>query len=253
MTDNNNNPEKADETSPPTNSQSIIQKTHQTLETANETAKNAGSVLNTIKWVAIAFITLIVFLILFKIYQVVAAPAKAVGDAVGGVSDAVKSSSEAVVDGTSNVINRLDIPSSNQKQLDKLSEPAFTTLFEMPSTEPEGMRERMFRATNFGGNEGRVCKLGLDFGNGQVAVFAAADNEAHETARALGSTDDRLMRLMIQAGDDDISINVAWNEDSRQWQMKWKGTTLKKPASDAIAEARVTDILKAIPKQCVTE
>ena len=228
----------------------MIAKANETLEAANETAKNAGSVLNTIKWAAIAFVTLIVFIILFKVYQLLAAPAKAVGGAVEGVSDAVKSSSEAVAEGTSSVINRLDIPTTDQRRLNTLAEEAFETLNSMDVSEPDGVRDRMFRATNLAGSENRVCAMSVDFGNGDLPVFAAADNEAHATAKALGSTDDRLMRLLIQAGEDDVAINAYWDEEASLWRMKWKSTTLKKAASDDIAQARVFDVLSTVPTDC---
>ena len=229
---------------------SVLSKANETLETANTTAQNAGNVLNTIKWVAIAIVTLVFFFIGVKIYQIIAAPAAMVGDAVDGVSDAVKSSSEAVAEGTSSVINRLDIPTTDQRRLNRLSENAFTALSTMPAKEPEGIKERMFWSSNLGGHDGRVCEMELDFGNGAIPVFAAADNEAYATARALGSKDDRLMRFLIETGDEDVAINAVWDEDNQLWQMKWKRTTLSKPVSDSVAQARMFDVLGHVSKRC---
>ena len=229
---------------------SMINKASETLETANTTAKNAGQVLNTIKWVAIAVVTLIFFFVGYSVYKMIAAPAAAVGGAVEGVSDAVKSGSEAVAEGTSNIVNRLDIPAADQRRLNELSEKAFQALANLTPTEPEGIKDRMFRSTNLAGNDGRVCQLRIDFGNGEIDIHTAADNEAYETSRALGSTDNRLMRIIIQAGDEDIPINAIWDEASKNWAMKWKRTTLTKPVSDQVAQSRVLDVLRAVPKQC---
>jgi len=90
----------------------------------------------------------------------------------------------------------------------------------------------------------------LDFGSGEIIAYAAADNEAHATAKSVGSKDDRLMRVVIKAADDDIDLNTAWDDEALNWVMKWKTTMVKKPISNEIAQARMVDILAAIPNQC---
>ncbi len=220
------------------------------VEKANETMDNARSVMDTIKWAAMAIVALVVLFGGWTVYKMLSAPAKAVGNVVGGVSDAVQSSTDKVKDGASDIYNRLRIPVDNPKAFNKTSESAFNVLADMAETEPEGVKDRMFRAANFGGSQGRVCKMSLDFGNGPVDVFAAADIDAYETARDLGSKADRLMRMVILTSDDDISMNASWDETEERWILKWKATTVSKVAPDNVVSARAQDVLKSVPGQC---
>ncbi len=213
-------------------------------------AEGASNAFGAIKWTAIAVVTLTFAGGAFAIYKAVSVPAKAVGNAVEGVSGAVKSGSEKVKDSSSAALNRLSIPVSNPARLNSLSEAAFESLSVMAVTEPEGIKDRLFRAKNFSGNEGRICTLSVDFGNGTIPVIIAADNEAYATSKALGSKNDRLIRMLLTAGDDTIGLRTEWDAEAGGWLMKWKATTLKKPVEDYVAHERVLDVLEAATGAC---
>ncbi len=231
---------------------SSLDKAADMADKAGGTLENAQGAFSAIKWIGISIVCLTILAVLWAGYKIFYKPAAMVGDAAGSVAEAVGDGAGAVKDSASSVINRLLIPSGNQKALNKLSEDAFTVLNNMAETKPEGLKDRMFRRTNFSDSEGRICKLTLNFGTGDIPAYAAADNKAHATSKSLGSTDDRLIRLVIRADKDDIPLNTLWDEEAKIWQMKWKKTTVKKPMSDEIAEERIVDMLSAISKQCGT-
>ena len=181
---------------------------------------------STIKWVAIAFVTLVVLIICYTLYRAVSAPVRAVGNAAENVSEAVTSGADAVKEGASDIYNRLMIPTTHQRNLNRSADAAFNALSTMVPTEPDDVRDRVFRRTNFGGAQGRICEVSPDFGNGPVSVFVAADNKAYATAKALGAKTDRLIRMVIRTGADDIALNTSWDAEIDGWRMKWKATTM---------------------------
>jgi len=214
------------------------------------TPPDVNTVLNTLKWAFIAFIVAVFGYFGYKAVQIVTKPAEVVGDAAEGVSDAVKSGTETVKQGTADLLDRLFIPVTDQNSLNTLSETAFTVLNTMPASDPDGMKDRVFRAAALNGNAGRVCKMSLDFSNGEVPVFVAADNDAYATSKALGSTDNRLIRIVIQTEASDVALNTIWDSERKVWDIKWKATTVKKPISDSLAEERVIEILTATRQFC---
>ena len=237
------------------------QKAAEMADRATTTLDGAQNAFSAIKWASIALICITALVIVWFLYKTLYKPVavvgetagnvvEAVGDGAGKAMDVVGDGAGAIKDGASDVINRLVIPAANQADLNSLSESAFMILNNMAKTKPEGVRDRMFRRTNFSGSESKICRLALDFGNGEIIAYAAADNEAHATAKSVGSKDDRLMRFVIKADDDDIDMNTLWDEDSSNWVMKWKKTMVKKPVSNEIAQARMKDIMTAIPDQC---
>lgn len=225
-------------------------RTVEVVEKVGATAEVASNAFGMVKWVAIAVVTLSLLGTGYVAYKTITKPVAAVTEAAGTVAQKVGDGAGAIKDGASGVINRLVIPSADQARLDKLAEAAFPVLFKMDKTKGDSMREGMFRRTNFGGSEGKVCKFQKDFGAGKLPTFAASDVKAHETAASLGSQDDRLIRMVIRTDDDDIMFNTQWDDEAQQWVMKWKRTTVSKPINDKIAEARLTDILAAIPGNC---
>ncbi len=224
-----------------------VVKTAERTATATDNVSNAFSA---IKWVAIAVVTLTVAGGAFGVYKVVSAPAKAVGNAAGAVTETVKTGTDKIRQSGSDVMNRLDIPATNQAALNTAAERAFKALTNMAETDPEGMKERIYRRTNFSGHENRVCKLDVDFGAGAIPVSLAADNKAYATAKALGSKDGRLVRLVLTAGNTDIPLRTEWDSETQNWAMRWKGTTIKKDVSDAVVEQRILDVLIAAGKNC---
>jgi len=223
------------------------------IETADRAAtvvESASNAFSAIKWTAIAVVTLTFVGGAYGVYKVVSAPAKAVGNAAGAVTESVKTGAGKIKESGSEVMNRLDIPTSDQAALNASSEAAFKALTTMAVTVPDGMKDRLYRRANFGGNEGRICKLDIDFGAGKLPVTLAADNEAYAMAKALGSNDNRLIRMILTAGDDDIDLRSEWDEEARRWVMRWKATTVKKPVGDDVAAKRIMDVLNATAKAC---
>ena len=231
-------------------SKTIVEKTSETIEKTNATLENAGNLIGTIKWVAIAFVALVILIISYTLYRTLSAPVRAVGSAAEGVSDAVSSGAEAVKDGASDIYNRLLIQTSNQRSLDRAAESAFKALSTMPPTEANGVRDNVFRRAHFVGAENKICSISPNFGNGPVDVIIAADNKAYATAKAVGAKSDRLLRMVIRTGADDIALNTSWDEDKNGWVMKWKATTVNKEIEDNVAEQRILDILTAASKNC---
>jgi len=221
----------------------------ETVEKASAAMDGASNALSTVKWVAIAVVVLTIAGAGFGIYKVVSAPVVLVGDAVGSATEAAKSGAEKVKQGSSDIYNRLVIPTGNQAELNLVAEAAFLSLTNMNASEPAGMKDRIYRAKNLNGNEGRVCDLSLDFGNGVVPVVLAADNEDYATAKALGSNDNRLIRIIIKAGDD-VAINTEWDDETSAWIMKWRPTTVKKSIGDDAAQERILDVLTAAKDGC---
>lgn len=231
----------------------MMQRGKKAIETADRAAtvaESANTAFGAIKWVAIAVVTLTFVGGAYGIYKVVSAPAKAAANAAGAVTDTVKSGAGKIKDSGAEVMNRLDIPTTNAVALNQAAEAAFKALSTMAATEPEGMKDRLYRRTNFSGHENRLCKLDVNFGAGPIPVALAADNEAYATAKALGSKDDRLIRMILTAGDDDIPLRTEWDAEAQNWVMRWKATTLKKEMRDVVAEERVMDVLGAAAENC---
>lgn len=220
-------------------------------------ADSAGNAISAVKWTAIAVVALTVAGMGYGVYKLITVPAKAAADAAGAVSDGVKAGAGkiadgagAIKDGSSDVINRLDIPITNAAEFNILAERAFAALGAMTPTEAQGMKDRLYRAKNFGGNDGRICTFTIPAATGTLPVTMAADNDDHATAKALGSQNDRLMRFIITAGKDDIAMKAVWDNDAKSWGLAWKSTTMKKPIGDTVAAARASDVLTAAAKTC---
>lgn len=223
------------------------------VETADRTAtvaESASNAFGAVKWVAIAVVTLTVAGGALGVYKIISAPAKAVGNAAGAVTDTVKNGADKIKESGSGVINRLDIPTTNQSALNRAAEAAFKALSTMAETEPEGMKERIYRRTNFSGHENRVCKIDVDTGTVSIPVTLAADNEAYATSKALGSKDNRLIRMILTAGNAEVPLRAEWDSETKNWAMSWKATTIKKEVGDDVAEQRIMDVLDAAKKGC---
>lgn len=220
-------------------------KAMETADRAATVAESANNAFNAIKWVAIAVVTVTLVGGAYGIYKAVSAPAKTVGKAASAVTDTVKTGTDKIKQSGSEVINRLDISASHQLSLNEASEAAFKALTTMDETEVEGMKDRIYRRANFGGHANRICKLVINTGEISIPVTLAADNEAYETSKALGGKDNRLIRMILIAGDKDIALRAEWDSEAQNWTMAWKATTLKKDVSDAVAEQRIMDVLKA--------
>jgi len=242
------------ETPTPPQKPTLAQRGKKAVEIADRaatTAETASNAFGAVKWTAIAIVTLTIAGLGFGLYKIIAAPAKAVGNAAGAVSDGVKSGAGKIKSGGSSVINRLDIAIADQPVFDMESTAAFMALSSiMEPTEPEGMKDTLYRAKNFPGAEGRICKFKIDFGGGPLPVALAADNEGYAKFAALASLEGRLIRIIMTAGDDDIALTNEWDDTEKKWVLKWKATTIKKPLSDDLAQARTLDILQEAAIHC---
>ncbi len=227
-----------------------VSKTAEVADKASNAADLANNAFGAVKWVAIAVVMLTVLGFGYGAYKLVTRPVVAVTDAAGKMVDAASEGAGAIKDGAGNVINRLAIPTQDQVALDALAEASFTLLHNYPVTKPDGMKERLFRATNFGDSEKKVCKMSVNFGGGDLDAYGGANNEDYAKSKSLGSKDNRLIRFILRAGRDDIPMNVVWDNDASHWQMKWRPTTVKKPLDDTTAEARIFDLLRKIQTQC---
>lgn len=226
----------------------LINRGKKVVETADRTAtvvESASNAFSAIKWIAIAVVTVTITGGAYGIYKVVSAPAKAVGNAAGAVTETVKTGTDKIKQSGSEVMNRLDISVTHQPSLNGAAEAAFKALTTMDETEVDGMKDRIYRRTNFGGHANRICKLTVNTGDISIPVTLAADNEAYETSKALGAKDNRLIRIILTAGDKDIALRTEWNSEAQNWTMAWKATTIKKEVSNAVAEQRIMDVLEA--------
>jgi len=231
----------------------LMDRGKKTVETADKAAtvvESASNAFGAIKWVAIAVVTLTIAGGAYGAYKVVSAPAKAVGNAAGAVTDTVKTGANKIKESGSDVIKRLDIPATNQRALNRIAEAAFKALSSMAATDPKGMKERIYRRTHFSGHENRVCKIEVKTSTVSIPVTLAADNEAYATAKALNSKENRLIRMILTAGEDDIRLRAEWDNDAETWAMRWNATTIKKEVSDKVAEQRIIDVLRIAAKDC---
>ena len=192
-----------------------------------------------VKWTMILLIALLAAIGLFKAWQIATAPARVVGDAAGSMKS-----------GANAVLNRLEVPITKQRRFDKVSEKAFSVLNNLDETPADGVKTRGFRLANFRGAQDRVCELSYDFGAGDVPVFVAADNAAHEAAKAVASDADRLIRIVVVSPEETLGLNAEFEETSGSWSLGWRTSSINKPHSDEWAEGPMTDILAQVPKTC---
>jgi len=220
------------------------------VDKASKVADNASNAFGAIKWTAIAIVTIVIAGGAYGVYKVVSAPVKAVGNATEAVTESVKTGAEKIKESGADVANRLIVPTTQTAKFNRLSETAFAAVSSMTVTKPDGVKDRIFRTKNFNGNAGRVCNFDFNFGNGELPVTIAADNEAYASSKALGSNNNRMMRMIIEAGKDDLALSVVWDGAAQAWALKWKATTLKKTVNDKVAEQRALEVLGAASQIC---
>ena len=192
-----------------------------------------------VKWTLILLVALTVAVGVFKAWQVATAPARVVSDAAGSM----KSSANAV-------LNRLEVSITKQRRFDKNATEAFSVLNVMTEKSAEGVKARGFRMANLRGAQDRVCELSYDFGAGDVPVFIAADNAAHEAAKSVASDADRLIRIVVVSPEETLGLNAEFDETSDHWSLGWRPSSLSKPYPDSWAEGPMIDILASVPKGC---
>ena len=193
-----------------------------------------------LKWTMILLVCLVCAIGVYKAWEKLTAPARVVENAAGSV----KSSASAVM-------NRLDVPISKQRNYDKYADAAFAHLNDLPKTTAENVKARGFRMTNLRGAQSRVCEMSYDFGSGEVPIFLAGDNKAHEAAKTLGSTADRLIRIVIVSPEETLGLNAEYDESDGHWTLGWRTSSINKPYPDEWAEKPISNILNRVPKACV--
>lgn len=192
-----------------------------------------------LKWVAILIVTLLVAAGAYKAWSVVTAPARV----VSGAADSVKSGAGAV-------LNRLEVPIKKQRAFNRVASNAFSHLNELAETTPANVKARGFRLTNLRGSQNKVCEMSYDFGAGEVPVYLAADNAAHESAKAVASTADRLIRIVVVSPEETLGLNAEFDEAAGHWTLAWRTSSINKPHPDDWAERPVTSILRRALKAC---
>ncbi|MCF6219568.1 MAG: hypothetical protein L3J65_00500 [Robiginitomaculum sp.] len=238
------------ETPPKGKLKAAVSKTAEVADKASNVAEVANNAFSAVKWVAIAIVMLTALGFGYGAYKLVTKPVIAVTDAAGKMVDVASDGAGALKDSAGNVVNRLIIPTQDQAALNVLAETGFSLLHTYPVTKADGMKERLFRATNFGDSEKKVCKMSVNFGGGDLDAYGGVNNEDYAKSKSLGSKDNRLIRFILRAGRDDIPLNVVWDNDASHWQMKWRPTTVKKPLDDTTAESRIFDMLREVQTQC---
>jgi len=192
-----------------------------------------------VKWTMILLVALLGAVGAYKAWTVATAPARVVTDTAGSVKS-----------GANAVLNRLDVPVSNQGRYNKLAAAAFSVLNDLDKTEPSDVKDRGFRMTNFRGAQNKICEMSYDFGAGDVPVFVAADNAAHAAAKSVASDADRLIRIVVVSPEETLGLKVIFDETSGNWGLSWRRRSLSKRHSDEWAEGPMTDILARVPKAC---
>ena len=196
----------------------------------------------TIKWVAIFLTMLLFFIVIYKAYRVASAPVRGVSTA----TEAVKAQADQIA-------NRLEVKVKKERTFGQLSETAFETLTQYPVRKPININERMFWAQNLRASNHQVCRFDLDFGNGAIPLYAAANNKTYETARAVGSKENRIIRVHIITGSPGIGLRAYWDQGEKAWKMLWRRMTVDKSFNDETAQKTLRKVLEAIPENCLID
>lgn len=205
-------------------------------------AKPKGDVWGAVKWLCILLVTLVIAAGAWKAWSVATAPARA-------VTSTMEAATQTTTESIAKVTGYLDIQVTQQRKLNKLAEAAFVKLAALPVREA-GMKDRATRASYLRGSQNRVCETQIMVGDAPVTVWAAADNDGYETSKTMGGQSDRLIRMALFAPGDTVGMRALWDAEAQAWRLRWKRTTLKKPVVDAVAEARIWDMLTAVAQGC---
>lgn len=196
-----------------------------------------------ILWVVLA---LILCAILFGVYRVVTAPVRAAENTTQTITRQVEETATAV-------LTRRHIRVAKGRTFSRLADRAHEALINLPETRSSTINERIFRTAHLRGSQNKVCRFQMDFGNGPIPVWAAADNADYETNRDLGGKAERQVRLVFETSDLIIGVSVEYEAMSETplWQLLWRRRdSLTKPLTDATISERAMNALSAIPEQC---
>ena len=69
----------------------------------------------------------------------------------------------------------------------------------------------------------------------------------------MGSKQNRIIRVHLLTGGQEIGLRSYWNDDLKKWKMRWRRLTLGKPLNDDGAQNTLRQVLAAIPEHCVVK
>ena len=55
-----------------------------------------------------------------------------------------------------------------------------------------------------------------------MPVYLAADNKAHQAAKAVGAKTDRLIRIVIVSPEQTLGLNTEYKPDDKKWGLSWR-------------------------------
>ena len=200
----------------------------------------------TIRMAMVIVLALILCAVLFGFYRFVTAPVRAVETTTETITRSVEETATAV-------LTRRHIRVKRGRAFSRHAEKAHALLIDLPVSEPAGFRDRVFRMSHLRGSQNRVCRFEMDFGNGPIPVWAAADNAEFETNRDLGGDAHRQVRIVFETNDLIIGVSVEYDAmaETPLWQLLWRRRdSLDKPMTDAIMSERAISALAAIPDEC---
>lgn len=192
----------------------------------------------TVKWIAICLTMFMLTLVLYQVYRVLTAPVRG----ISGAAEMVKESATSV--GT-----RLDVKVKKPKSFSQLSEEAFKVLVDYPE-QNSSFSQGLFYAQHLRGSNHQVCRFKVDFGDGEIPVFVAANNTDYQTAKAVGSLEGRIIRAHLLTGGREIGLRSYYEDETKKWKMRWRRMTLNKPLNDAGAQNTLREVLSLVPENC---
>ena len=179
---------------------------------------------------------------LFFVYRSVTAPVRI-------AQDTTESAVETVQETATKVLSVRHVEVAQGRRFARLSERAHEVLAALPASPPETVAQRAFRAGNLRGAQDKLCTLQMDFGAGPVNLFAAADNDAFATNRAMGGEAERQVRLVFVSEAGALGLNAQTGREG--WELLWRRrNAARKPLDDATAAKRALDALDAVIREC---
>lgn len=193
------------------------------------------------------FAALLIFAaILFGVYRFVTAPVRVAQNTTQTITRTVEETATAV-------LTRRHIEVREGRRFGRLADQAHAILVALPQTQPASLGERSFRLAHLRGSNGKVCRFTMDFGAGDVPVWAAADNRDFETNRELGGEGERQIRIIFETRDNILGLSAQYetDEDALGWALLWRRRdSMTKPVSDAIMSERAMNALSQLNEEC---
>lgn len=189
---------------------------------------------------------LIVAAILFGVYRFVTAPVRVAQNTTQTITRTVEETATAV-------LTRRHIEVREGRRFARLADKAHAILIALPETKPATLGERTFRLAHLRGSENKVCRFEVDFGAGNIPVWAAADNHDFETNRTMGGEGERQVRIVFETSGDVLGVSVQYEamEDAPNWHLLWRRRdSLNKPLTDAVMSERAMNALTHVNEEC---